>query len=171
MRTRPMKVVLSILLLGILVLPGLAQGKNSAYTMQGGGNLTLTSGPGLAFTGPSTTSTYTFATLPIQGDGLLLDMRVVGLYNCPSSVTITGVGLNFSINWNFSCSRTSGIGPNPIVGNFHGKYPLFNGTFTPYKNGNPKGTVKSKCTGAAIPTSVANGHVKKMTFIGECNVP
>src|SRR5438093_8322774 len=90
MRARPLKVILSIVLLGVLALPVIAHGAGtSLYTMQGGGNLTLTSGPGLGFTGSSTTSTYTFATLPIQGDGLLAGMHVLGLYNCPSSVTIT----------------------------------------------------------------------------------
>jgi hypothetical protein len=173
MHARPLKTVVSILLLGVLALPfGVAEGHGaSAYVMQGGGNLTLTSGPGLGLTGASTTSVYTFATLPIFGSGLLVGHAVAALYNCPSSVTLTGVGLNFTINWNFTCNKTSGLGGEKITGNFHGKFPVFKGTFTLYINGVNHGTAKSICTGVAVPTSVSGGRIKKMTFAGHCNSP
>ena len=173
MRSRAATIVLSFLLLGALVATtGPAGGHGaSLYTMEGGGNLQRVSGPGLAFSGPSTTTVYKFATLPIRGDGLLNGHLVAALYNCPSSVTIKGVGLNFSINWKFTCTRTSGTGPNPIKGAFTGKYPIFRGTFKPYINGVQHQTARSICTGVAIPTQVQSGHIMRMTFVGECNVP
>ncbi|MEX2556991.1 MAG: hypothetical protein WEB06_15370 [Actinomycetota bacterium] len=173
MLARPIKIVLSIAILGVLALPfGVAEGHGaSAYAMQGGGNLTLTSGPGLGLTGPSTTSVYTFATLPIAGFGVLVGHPVAAMYNCPSSVTVTGVGLNIKINWTFTCNRTSGSGPQKITGSFAGKYPIFRGKFTSYINGVPHGTAKSVCTGAVVPTSVQGGKIKRMTFAGHCNSP
>lgn len=164
-------ILLAASLLGALTFAMVPASAATHYVMEGGGNLVRTSGPGLAATGPSTTTVYTFATLPIVGHGQLVGQTVAGTYNCPSNVKITGVGANFSVVWNFTCNRTAGIGPNPIKGSFSGKYPVFKGTFSPYVNGVKKGTAKSTCSGAAVPTAVSSGHITRLFFAGFCVSP
>jgi hypothetical protein len=183
-KTRILPVIAAALLAGAMMAgPAYGHGQ-SAYEMEGGGLLNLTSGNGLPACGgivgncTSTTSVFSFENLPIVGTGVLGGHNVAGVYNCPSDVTIIGTTASFSFTWEFECGKVVGEGPNTIQGEFEGslrftnppssQFP-FDGFFTHDHSGSNQ---SSKCTGGFAPTSFgSNAGGPTLTgaaFGGEC---
>lgn len=146
-------------------------GAQTGYEMFGYGELVATEGPGMAACPPACdqnpTTVYTFQTLPITGIGVLLGEAVAGNYNCPSNVTVVGNTSNFDLNWDFTCTKTDGLGPDVITGSFTNHEtpgaPVFSGVF---RVGDDE--VQSVCSGGFAPTQMDGTNIRSAFFAGEC---
>lgn len=195
MRRKAAPVVLAALMCTALVGGFTQAGAVTAYEMGGGGTLTVAAGnQGMpacapvigqpaASCGTSTVNNWVFGSLPIFSGGVLFDTQQAGAYNCQSSIiTTVGGSDNFRLNWNFDCTRTTGIGHARITGNFQNNsrpgVPIFDGCFKvgsvaaeQYNcSGTSGSTITALCGGMFEPTAFAGSPPKitQVLFEGEC---